>query len=172
MSKTILYIAASLDGYIAGPDDDISWLSPYQGIEYGYEEFLAKIGAVIKGRRTYDIEVRNGWENAFSIPQFVLSKNKPELPRPGVTFTNEDIAQVLQKIKQITDKDIWIEGGANVARQFINRGLLDEIILTIVPVILGDGIRLFDNIHKRRNLLLTDVMRFDKGLVQLIYSVG
>lgn len=172
MSKAILYIAASLDGYIAGPDDDLSWLSPYQGVEYEYEEFFAKIGAVIKGRRTYDIEVKNGWENAFSIPQFVLSKNTPEPAGSDVIFTHEDIEEVLQKAKQVTNKDIWIEGGASVAQQFINRGLVDEIILTVVPVILGDGIRLFDNIHKRRSLLLTDVRRFDKGLVQLIYSVG
>ncbi len=170
MSKAILYIASSLDGYIAGPDDDLSWLSPYQGIEYGYEEFLAKIGAVIKGRKTYDIEVKNGWENAYSVPQFVLSKDTPEPSGSGVTFTHEDIAKVLQMAKQMTDKDIWIEGGANVAQQFINRGLVDEIILTVVPVILGDGIRLFDNIHKRLGLSLTDVKRFDKGLVQLIYS--
>jgi dihydrofolate reductase len=172
MSKTILYIAASLDGYIAGLNDDLSWLSPYQGVEYGYEDFLAGIGAIIKGRRTYDIEVRNGWESARPVPRFVLSNHTPEQnpAQTDVTFTHEDIAEVLKRAKGVTAKDIFIEGGANVAQQFTSRGLIDEIILTLAPEILGEGVRLFDNIHERFDLSLAEVKQFDKGLVQLIYK--
>ena len=74
------------------------------------------------------------------------------------------------KAKTLTDKHIWIEGGANVAPQFLRRELIDEIILSVVPVMLGDGVRLFDNIQKQIDLSLIDVKRFDKGLVQLIYA--
>lgn len=172
MNTTVLYIGASLDGFIAGPNDDLSWLDPYHDVEYGYEEFFLRIGAIILGRRTYDIEVQRGWEDAHPVPKFVLSRDssKQKPSRDDITFTHDDIADVLKASKKMTDKDIWIEGGANVAQQFLKRGILDEIIITIVPVILGGGIRLFDNIGAEIPLKLQEVKRFDKGLVQLAYT--
>jgi dihydrofolate reductase len=176
MRKTILYIATSLDGFVAGrkeDDDDLSWLFPYNDVDYGYEEFFSHIGAIIQGRRTYDVEIQHGWENAHPVPTFVLSHDIPEKKTPqrsDVVFTHEDIAEVLKKAKKLTDKHIWIEGGANVAQQFLRRELIDEIVLSVVPVILGDGVRLFDNIEKQIDLSLIGVKRFDKGLVQLIYA--
>ncbi len=174
MGKVILYIATSLDGYIAGKDDDISWLDPYNDVEYGYQQFFSTIGAIIEGRRTYDIEVASGWENAHHVPKIVLSRHIPERKpeRQDITFINGDIAKALQKAKQVTDKNIWILGGVNVAQQFINEELVDEIIVSVVPVILGDGIRLFENIHKRISLSLIDVKKFDKGLAQLVYKIS
>ena len=173
MSKTILYIAASLDGFIAGTSDDLSWLNPYQDVETGYKEFFASVGAIIEGRRTYEIEVKNGWDKLHSLPLFVLSKDARQEPtRAGVTFTHDDIARVLQKAKAAAgNKNVWIEGGAKVAQQFISRRLIDEMVLTLIPVLLGDGIRLFDNIHERFNLFLTDMKRFDKGMIQLVYKL-
>jgi dihydrofolate reductase len=174
MRKTILYIAMSLDGFVAGKDDDISWLFRYNDVNYGYNEFFATIGAIIQGRRTYDVEVQQGWENAHPVPSFVLShhlpKRKPQ--RADVVFTAEDIAEVLKQAKQLTPKDVWIEGGATVAQQFLDRGLIDEIVLSVVPVILGDGIRLFGSTHGPIELSLREVKQFDKGLVQLIYARG
>jgi dihydrofolate reductase len=173
--KTILYIAISLDGYIAGKDDDLSWLGPFQDVDYDYEAFFSKIGAIIEGRRTYDIEIKNGWENAHPVPLFVLSKDVParKPARSDVVFTHDDIAGVLASAKEKAGpKDVWIEGGANVAQQFINRGLVDEIILTLVPVFLGEGIRLFDNMQARASFSLQDVKRFDRGLVQLAYTMS
>jgi dihydrofolate reductase len=90
-----------------------------------------------------------------------------------VVFTHDDIAGVLASAKEKAGpKDVWIEGGANVAQQFINRGLVDEIILTLVPVFLGEGIRLFDNMQARASFSLQDVKRFDRGLVQLAYTMS
>lgn len=173
MGKVILYIATSLDGYIAGKDDDISWLDSYNDVEYGYQRFYTTIGAIIQGRRTYDIEVANGWENSHSIPKIILSHSIAEQKpaRPDITFINGDISEALQKAKQATDKNIWILGGADVAQQFINRELVDEIVLTIVPVLLREGIRLFENINKRISLSLTGIKKFDKGLAQLVYKM-
>ena len=173
MTKTILYIATSLDGFVAGKNDDISWLFSYNDVDYGFDEFFSHIGAIIQGRRSYDVEMQHGWETPHPVPTYVLSHNNiPEKApkRSDVVFTNEDIAEVLMKAKKLTDKHIWIEGGANVAQQFLRRELIDEIILSLVPVILGDGVRLFDNIQKQIDLSLIDVKRFDKGLVQLIYA--
>ena len=177
MRKTILYIATSLDGFVAGrrneDDDDLSWLFQYNDVDYGFKEFFSDIGAIIQGRRTYDVEIQQGWETPHPVPTFVLSHDIPEKETPkrsDVVFTHEDIAEVLKKAKKLTDKHIWIEGGANVAQQFLRRELIDEIVLSFVPVILGDGVRLFDNIEKQIDLSLIDVKRFDKGLVQLIYA--
>ncbi len=171
MNRTILYIAASLDGFIAGPSDDLSWLDPYQDVEAGYQEFIAGVGAIIEGRRTYEIEVKNGWDKVHSLPRFILSKDVIATTRAGVTITHDDIAKVLQKANASAgNKNVWIEGGASVAQQFINRGLVDEIVLTLIPVFLGDGTRLFDNIHARSNPSLTGVKRFAGGMIQLVYT--
>jgi dihydrofolate reductase len=172
MNKAILYIATSLDGLIAGKKDDISWLFRYNDVEYGYNQFFSTIGAIIQGRRSYDIEVQHGWENAHPVPTFVLSHDLPERrpQRKDVVFTAEDIAEVLNKAKHLTSKDVWIEGGANVAQQFLKRGLIDEIVLSVVPVILGDGTRLFGTTNGPIELSLRDVKRYDKGLVQLTYG--
>jgi dihydrofolate reductase len=175
MTKTILYIATSLDGFVAGKNDDISWLFSYNDVDYGFDEFFSNIGAIIQGRRSYEIERQHGWKTPHPVPTFVLSHHDiPEKKTPkrsdDVVFANEDIAEVLKEAKKLTEKHIWIEGGANVAQQFLKRELIDEIVLSFVPVILGDGVRLFDNIEKQIDLSLIDVKRFDKGLVQLIYA--
>jgi dihydrofolate reductase len=173
VSKAILYIASSLDGYIAGKDDDLSWLEPFQDVDYDYEAFFSNIGAIIEGRRTYDVEIKNGWESAHPVPLFVLSKDIPtrKPARSDVVFTHDDIAWVLVSAREKAGpKDVWILGGANVAQQFINRRLVDEIILTLVPLFLGEGIRLFDNVRDQVSFFLEDVKRFDKGLVQLVYA--
>ena len=108
MTKTILYIATSLDGFVAGKNDDISWLFPYNDVDYGFDEFFSHIGAIIQGRRSYEIEVQHGWETPHPVPTFVLSHEIPEkktLKRSDVVvFTHEDIAEVLKKAKKLTDK--------------------------------------------------------------------
>jgi dihydrofolate reductase len=171
MSRTVLYIAMSLDGFVAGKDDDISWLFRYNDVDYGYNEFFAGIGAIIQGRRTYDIEVKHGWENAHPVPTFVLSHRPPERrpERADVIFTDEDAEAVLRRAKQVTGKDIWIEGGAHVAQQFLDHGFIDEMVLSVVPVILGEGTRLFGKTRRPIELTLRETRTFDKGLVQLTY---
>jgi dihydrofolate reductase len=172
MGKTVLYIATSLDGFVAGRNDDISWLFRYNDVDYGYNQFFAGVGAIIQGRRAYDIEVQHGWENAHPVPTFVLrhrpSERKPQ--REDVMFSDDDIGDVLRQAKRLTSKNVWIEGGANVARQFIARALIDEITLAVVPVILGDGIRLFGKTDMPIELSLRETRTFDKGLVQLLYA--
>jgi dihydrofolate reductase len=172
MHKSVLYIAASLDGFIAGKNDDISWLFRYNDVDYGYDGFLSTIGAIIQGRRTYEVEAEHGWGSEITIPVFVLSRRPPEREpgRPNIIFTDADLAEVLEDAKRRTDKDIWIEGGASVAQQFLARGLIDEIVLSVVPVILGDGVRLFGKTDAPVELTLREVNRFDKGLVQLTYT--
>lgn len=86
-----------------------------------------------------------------------------------MVFTSDDLPEVVQQAKQLSPKDIWVAGGANVAQQFLSQGLLDEIVLSVVPVILGMGVCLFDRTPKPIDLTLQDIRQFDKGLVQLVY---
>ena len=97
MNKVILYIASSLDGYIAGQDDDISWLDQYNDVANGYSEFFSTIGAIIEGRRTFEIEMKLGGENAHTVPIFMLSHNQPRQKpdRSDIVFTDEDIEEVV-----------------------------------------------------------------------------
>lgn len=116
----------------------------------GSNEFFAGIGAIIEGRRTYDIEVRNGWENAHPVPTF--------------------IAAVVARAKQVTGKDIWIVGGAHVAQQFLDRGLIDRMIISIVPVVLGEGVRLFGRTSAPVELEFQGTRTLEEGLVQITYG--
>jgi dihydrofolate reductase len=146
----------------------------FNDVDYGFNEFFSGIGAIIQGRRAYEVEVKHGWKTPTPVPTFVLSHYLPERKqqRGNVVVTDEDISEVLKKAKQLTSKDVWIEGGANVAQQFLDRDLIDEIVLSIAPVVLGDGIRLFGNTHKIIEFSLLEVRQFDKGLVQLTYTRG
>lgn len=180
MSKTILYIAMSIDGYITGPDEDISWLgdvgepesgqtnSDEEENPYAWEPFFERIGAIIMGRSTYDWEVSPGHDDVHPVPKFVLThRPKDERARDDVTFTDEPIESVLAQAKSITDKNIWVEGGGIVAQQFINRDLLDEMILFVAPVLLGGGIRLFGESDSYKNFTLRRAWEFGGGMMQL-----
>ena len=173
MSKTIVYISMTLDGFVAGKNDDLSWLMPYSTVDYGYNEFYSTIGAIILGKRTYDHIISN-WDWPYSnVPAFVLSdsplKNIPKSAE--IHAANGDIADVLHQAKSKTEKDIWIGGGAHVVQEFLNKGLADELIITVVPVLLGGGIRLLENIMSGVELKLHHTKSYDKGLVQLSYGV-
>lgn len=141
----------SLDGFITGPDGDMSWLTQYIGPNPTVEDFIAKIGALLVGNRTFrgDDPHRGtekegkpfggGWEG----PQFVLTHKAPAGPVPGVTFV-DDLAKAVAAAKEAAgDKYVNILG-ADVARQCLTAGLVDELLIFIAPVLLGDGVRLFE----------------------------
>jgi len=173
MSKTIIYISMTLDGFVAGKNDDLSWLEPYMGVDYGYKEFYDNIGAIILGKRTYDHIVQN-WDWPYgNIPAFVLSNEElTNLPQNAeVIQAQGDITDVLAQAKARTDKDIWIGGGAHVVQDFLNKQLADELNVTLVPTMIGNGVRLLDNVHTAGILELQETKTYDKGLVQLVYRV-
>ena len=171
MGKTTIYISMTLDGYVAGKNDDLSWLMPYATVDYGYEEFYETIGAIILGKQTYDHIISN-WDWPYAnVPVFVLSneplKNKPS--KGEVIAISGDIKDILVQAKEKTKKNIWIGGGAHVAQDFLRQKLADELIVTIVPVLLGEGIRLFGE-SELTNLQLAHVNEYEKGLIQLHYE--
>lgn len=175
--KVILNIATSLDGYVAGLDDGITWLEPYDNLaEYGFDDFIAGIGAIVMGNRSYEIGIKNGWFEGDPYgpsPIFVISSEQNHTEASGnFVFVGSIEDAYKQASAAAKDKNIYLFGGANVVQQFINQGLLDEIHLSIAPVILGAGIPLFANLEKQNiKLERTAVKSFTDGLTSLHYKI-
>jgi dihydrofolate reductase len=177
MGKTILYIGISFDGYVAGPNDETDWMDPYGEVEYGFEGFLNTVGAIIMGHRSYEIGLERGWFSQFDYgsPIIVVAREVPsEVSQDAnFTFVTEGTEAALARAKEIAgDKNIYIHGGANLAVQYLRAGLIDEMTVGVMPIILGDGIRLFEKVDKRIDLKLLDNQSYDKSLVMLRYSVS
>ncbi|MDQ1727600.1 MAG: hypothetical protein QOK14_1645 [Frankiaceae bacterium] len=148
----MLYAASmSVDGFIAGPGGDMSWLTPHLGPNPTVEALVGDIGALLIGRRTFDGDdphkgteregkpFGGGWDG----PQFVLTHRPPAAPVVGVTFVGDLQTAVSAAREAAGDKYVNIIG-ADVARQCLVAGLVDEVLVCVVPVLLGDGVRLVD----------------------------
>ena len=168
--KIILYIACSLDGFIAAPGDNLDFLSVVEkpGEDYGYNEFLAGIDTAIMGKRTYDWVKRNAPDYIHEITTYVYTRT-PQPAEGKIIFYSGDLPDLARKLKSEKGKDIFCEGGAAVANILLKQHLIDEIIISIIPVILGKGIRLFTDEGEQGNLRLAWVKEFDTGLVQIKY---
>ncbi|RJQ82276.1 dihydrofolate reductase [Pseudonocardiaceae bacterium YIM PH 21723] len=149
---TLLYTAAmSLDGFIAGPAGDMAWLTPYFGPNPLMDELLPDIGALLVGGRTFhgddpnrDTDKEGAFGGAWSGPQFVLTHHPPADPVPGVTFTDDVRTAVTAASTAAGDGYVCVLGAAT-ARSCLEAGLLDEVLVVVAPVLLGDGTRLFDH---------------------------
>jgi dihydrofolate reductase len=169
MKKVILYIASSLDGFIARNDGDISWL--YCDQDYGYKAFLKTIDAVVMGRKTYEQVLTFGeYPYKGMLGYVVTSRKKLEGPAKQVRLYNGSLSVLVDEIKQKNKKDIWLIGGGQLVSGFLNAGLIDEIVLSIHPIILGKGIPLFPDIRHERSLKLLDSKKFTTGLLQIKYK--
>ena len=152
MAKVLYSAAMSLDGFIAGPGGDISWLIPYLGPNPLISKVIEQVGALLVGNRTFRGDdpykgtetegepFGGGWVG----PQFVLTHRAPATPVAGVTFVG-DLASGVAAAKAAAGEKYVNLLGADVARQCLAAGLLDEVLVTIAPVMLGDGVRLFDH---------------------------
>jgi len=169
--KVILYIAASLACYIAKPNDDLGFLSIVQqeGEDYGYSDFIKTVDTVILGRRTYDWVMTQVPEFPHNDKTtFVITRT----PRPATgktVFYTDDLAALITKLKTEQGKHIFIDGGAAVVNELLQKELIDEFIISVIPILVGDGTRLFKDGRPETSLHLVSVKQFDKGLVQLHY---
>lgn len=170
--KVILYIASSLDGYIAKPNDDLSFLSIVhkEGEDYGYTSFIESIDTVILGRKTYD------WVMA-QVPEFPhADKNTfviTRTARPGVGKTQYytgSLKALVLRLKVGQGKNIFIDGGAEIVNELLKEDLIDEFIISIIPILVGNGIKLFADGRPEQRLKLLSTKPFDTGLVQLHYQ--
>jgi dihydrofolate reductase len=169
--KVILYIAMSLDGFIAKPDGDISFLSEVEqeGEDYGYSAYLETVDTVILGRKTYDKIRSMGIESPYGERQvFVLTRN-PNLASDKITFYSGSLPVLISSLKSKSGKNIYCDGGAETVQRLLQDDLIDEFIISIIPILLSNGISLFDKSVQQRKLQLVKSKSFEKGLVQLHY---
>ncbi|MEQ8337241.1 MAG: dihydrofolate reductase family protein [Cyclobacteriaceae bacterium] len=173
MRKLILYIATSIEGYIARPDGDVKWLEDQdfmiEGEDFGYQKFLETIDTTLMGNSTYK-EIL-GFGVPFPYPDkdnYVFTKSKQK-DNEFVRFINSDIPAFVRNLKTQEGKDIWLIGGGKINMVMMEHGLIDQIILTVMPVCLGDGIPLFSPGSKSVKWKLSSSRPYDSGVVQLIY---
>ena len=170
--KVILYIATSLDGYIAKPNDDLSFLDIVhkEGEDYGYAEFTESVDTVILGRKTYDWVMTQVQEFPHADKNtYVITRT----PRPSIGKTNfytGNLKDLILGLKSEPGKNIYIDGGAEVVNELLNKNLIDEMIISIIPVLVGDGTRLFKDGRPEQQLELVNTKTFDTGLVQVHYK--
>lgn len=173
MRKISLFIATSLDGYIAKPDDDLSFLRlmEKEGEDYGYEEFTNTIDTVIVGRRTYDYVLEEIGPSHYDNGQrdvYVITRT--ERPQVGKTiFYTGDITELVKRLKSEKGKNIYCDGGAEIINELLKHDLIDEFIISVIPVLLGDGIKLFKDGRPEQRLEFITAKTFETGLIQLYY---
>lgn len=168
-----LYIAQSLDGFIADSEGGVGWLeSRGAGGDFGYEEFIAGVGAVAMGAATYEqlLAWDIGWPYTGK-PSWIFTHR--ELPVPegeDIRFTDRPAAEVVAEIEQEVEGNVWLVGGGSLARQWVDEGVLDELILFVVPLLLGEGVRLFGGTQET-DLELTGSRAYENGFVELRYRL-
>ena len=165
--KIIIYIAISLDGFIAKEDGSLDWLTKYNNSEedYGFVELYDRIGTVLVGGSTY----RQVGDPFKGKEAYVFTRKEPEQKADNIHFVSGDVKEVLNNLKLGNNKNIWLVGGAALVDQFLSANLIDEYIITIIPTLLGRGIQLFQGENPESNLELLNVKSYDSGLVQLHY---
>lgn len=170
MRRIILFIAASLDGYIARASGEVDWLFTDQ--DYGYTEFLATIDTILMGRKTYEQVLTFGEFPYLEKECYVFSNNPHFNAAPHAQTVRSDVKAFVKELRQIEGKHIWLVGGAALIQPFIELGLLDELVLSLHPIVLGNGMPLFNRANLSTPLMLIKSQPYDSGLVQLTYHVG
>ncbi|WP_018612404.1 dihydrofolate reductase family protein [Segetibacter koreensis] len=172
--KVVLYIAMSLEGFIAKRNDDISFLSivEQKGQDYGYGDFIKTIDTVILGRKTYDKVLTLGIPFPHSDKKTFVITRTAKPPSGNITFYTGNITNLVLSLKQEAGKNIFIDGGAEVVHEMMKQNLIDEFIISIIPIFLGEGIPLFKQGRPEKRLQLINSKTFEKGLVQLHYTIA
>jgi len=173
MRKIILYIASSLDGYIARKSGEVDWLDAFNdvGEDYGYFKFYNSIDVTLMGNKTYKTSMSFGEFPYKEKKNYVFTK-QPILPQAEyVEFINKNIVSFAKDLKTQKGKDIWLIGGTQINELFFNNEIIDELILSVIPVTLGNGIPLFTENVKQLKFTLNNEKSYGNGVVQLHYSI-
>ena len=172
--KIIVNAGTSADGFIARPDGDIDWLTsrPKPPGFYDMGRFTASIDTKILGRKTFEKSLALGAKFDGTMKTYVVSTQPPALGVPGVEFVSGPIAAFARRLRAARGRHIWMMGGGGAIASFIDAGAIDELIITVVPVLIGEGIPLIAPKHRHIPLTLLSSRPFDDGVVQLHYEVG
>jgi dihydrofolate reductase len=174
--KVTLHVVASLDGFIARHDNSVSW---FEGYDNTYEAgavlsaeqiaaFVQSIGCYVMGSRTYEHALELGWPYGETPVVVVTHREWPQTAKK-VEFYSGDLVELIKQKLAPRFRNIWLVGGAQLSQRFLELGLVDEIKLTIAPILLGDGLRLFGNSAEQR-WLLKNVAAYRNGFVELSYG--
>jgi len=172
--RVIVHIATSADGYIARPDGDLEWLTsrPAPKGFYGLNAFTRSIDTKVLGRKTYEASLKLGATFDSGSRTFVFSSHpRPADAPPGVEFVTGDASSFVDRLRAQPGKDIWLMGGGGVIASFLDAQAIDEFVISVAPVFIGDGIPLIARRHRHVPLQLLSVERFDDGLVQSRFSL-
>lgn len=172
--KNIVYIATSIDGYIADKNGSVDWLheidNPTQD-DMGFSQHMASVDALVMGRNTLDIVLSFGIEWPYDKPVFVLSRRLTCVPdglEGKVFLLNTDVESAVMQLRKQGFKNLYIDGG-NVIQQFLTADLIDEMVISTIPILLGDGIKLFSQLPVTLTFDLVDVKSHLSAIVQSTY---
>jgi dihydrofolate reductase len=170
MRKVVLSVGMSLDGYIARPDGAVDFL--FMSKDYSMAPFFATVDTAIMGRKTLEagLKMSGGSLPRSNMTMYVFSKSKPPGERDGVIFVDETPAGFIGELRRRPGKDIWLMGGGELTRAFLDADLVDQLRLGVVPVLLGDGIPLFPSGFAQRDFTLIENKSYSKGLIALTYE--
>jgi dihydrofolate reductase len=173
MGRVFAGMAASLDGYIASTTGDMAWLndSMVAGEDYGFAETQERTGAYVIGANTYREMASYFERGGFGVPSYVVTHHTDLGAPEGVEPYSGDLVALIERVRAVTDRDICVYGGADLVTQFFNQDLLDEVTVSIAPVLLGGGVRFFGSLERSHRLRLSRCRHFERsGIVLLTYA--
>ncbi|HRF26868.1 MAG TPA: dihydrofolate reductase family protein [Ferruginibacter sp.] len=171
--SVMMFIAMSLDGYIAGPGDDLGFLGQVEreGEDYGYRLMMDEVDTVVLGRRTYDQVIRINGELAYGDREtYVVSRQSFE-GRGKLHFHQGDPALLIHMLRLRPGGKILVDGGAEILHDLFWHRQIDECIISVIPVMLGNGVKLFRDDRPKQELKLVQAKTYDSGLMQLHYTI-
>ncbi|MBU2912528.1 MULTISPECIES: dihydrofolate reductase family protein [Reichenbachiella] len=170
--KVILYVSMSVDGYLATEDDDLSWLDTVEreGEDYGYAAVMENVDTYLVGRKTYDkiVDIVGYLPQAEKMECYVITRQEL-LPQKNIIFYNDDIEHLIDELRKESGQNIVCDGGADLVKLMMKHQLIDEFIISIIPVFLGEGKRLFKGGLLPQDIALINSTSYESGLVQLHY---
>ncbi|MFN7991523.1 MAG: dihydrofolate reductase family protein [Candidatus Micrarchaeia archaeon] len=168
MRKVRLFIASSLDGYIARLDGSVDWL--FHDSDYGFGRFSSSIDTMIMGRKTYEKALELGDDSFKKKDWVVFARKAPEYTEGRIFFSSDPVGTV-RRLRKKKGGGIWLVGGSEIIQVLLQAGLIDEMIIFIHPILLGGGIPLFRRTGKEIRLGMPEVRRYRSGLVRLGYRI-
>lgn len=172
MAKIRGYIAASLDGFIAGEADDMTWLQKYDDMDLGehaFPAFLQSIQTVVMGRATYDFVANCGFPWPYGDKRAYVVTSRPIEKPAGPLEICQDVDTLISQLRALDDGDVWVVGGGRLQMAFLEHGALDEIEIYLMPELIGGGVPLFPAIGLKASPRLASVQAMDRGCVRLHY---
>ena len=160
-------LAVSLDGYIAGPNGEYDWC--FTDDDYGMTDFFKSVDAILMGGKSYRIAVADG-EPYPGFTTYVFSRTEKKISYENVILVSEDMVEFVRTLKQKKGKNIWLFGGSEIIQQLLQENLVDEMMISVHPILLGGGVPLFRQLDERKKFHLSDTITYPTGLVQLIYK--